>query len=208
MRLSVLAALALFSPTDALRLVPPALSRADALRAAFGAAALAAAPRHSLAVDLDDDDDLNQDDEVPDVRMRGGAPRTKPGDKPPPKAKDAAAGKAAFAELVSARKSLDSLAVSLGKGDRAAVGKVLADAPFSTLEENLLTLVQSPVLGVDDKKQIGTIKRYGVGADVLIMAGGLNSAVANGGDAKGYLTKTSDALDEVILICKGAGLKP
>ena len=199
-----LVALSLVSSTHSLRL--SALSRADALRAAFGAASLAVAPRHSIAVDLERDDELNEDDEIPDVRS--GAPK-KPGEKPQPlAAKDAESGKAAFSELVSARKTLDSLAVSLGNGDRATVAKALSDAPLSTLESNLLTLVQSPVLGMDEKKQIGTIKRYGVGADVLIMAGGLNSAIANNGDAQGYLTKTSDALSEVILICKGAGLKP
>ena len=31
-------------------------------------------------------------------------------------------------------------------------------------------------LTADEKKAIGTIKRYGVGADVLIMVGGLSSA--------------------------------
>jgi|TARA_B100000524_G_scaffold187050_1_gene96848 hypothetical protein len=33
-------------------------------------------------------------------------------------------------------------------------------------------LVNSPVLRKEDKLAIGTIKRYGVGADVLIMVGG------------------------------------
>ena len=83
-------------------------------------------------------------------------------------------------------------------------------APFSTLEENLLTLVQSPLLGVDEKKQIGTIKRYGVGADVIIMLGGLEKAVGdkNAANAKSFLDKAKASLDEIVTICKANKLVP
>ena len=89
------------------------------------------------------------------------------------------------------------------------MSSALAGAPYSSLEENLLVLVQSPLLGADEKKQIGTIKRYGVGADVLIMVGGLNAAVKGGdkGGALDKLQKASDSIDEVLLVCKGSGLK-
>ena len=116
-------------------------------------------------------------------------------------------GKAAFAEIVMARKILDQLSASVGKGDFSAVSASLASAPFSTMEANLLVLVQSPLLGPEEKKAIGTIKRYGVGADVLIMLGGLNSA-RDGASIKSYLSKASEAIDEVLLVCKSGGLKP
>lgn len=175
----------------------------------MGAAALASWPKVSIAADLDDDDsDLDANDEVPGAPMIGGAKRAKPGDKPAPKI-DAAAGQRAFTELVAARKALDGCAKSLSSGDRTSVATALSKAPFSTLEDNLLTFVQSPNLGVDDKKQIGTIKRYGSGADVLIMMGGLNAAVngGGGGDGPGFLKKAAESLDEVILVGKGAGFK-
>lgn len=56
----------------------------------------------------------------------------------------------------------------------------------------------------------GTIKRYGIGADVLIMLGGLNEAVtgADATKAKSFTQKSKDALDEVIAVCKDSGLSP
>lgn len=199
----------LASSTLALRVPQTTLSRADLVRAAVGAAAVAINPQRSLAIlDDDDEDDFNQNDEIPDVRT--GRPKAKRADAEPlPKVKDAAAGKLAFYEIVSARKMLDGLSTSLSKGDSSSVAKELSAAPFSTLEANLQILVQSPLLDADGKKQIGTIKRYGSGADVLIMVGGLTAAVANGStDDKGYLLKATNALDDVLLTCKGSGLKP
>lgn len=56
----------------------------------------------------------------------------------------------------------------------------------------------------------GTIKRYGIGADVLIMLGGLNEAVtgADATKAKSFTQKSKDAIDEVIAVCKDSGLSP
>ena len=73
------------------------------------------------------------------------------------------------------------------------------------LESNVK--IQPVVLG-QDKKAIGTIRRYGVGADVLIMLGGLNEAVRDDDAraAKSYLAKSKASLDEVISIARGSGL--
>jgi len=137
------------------------------------------------SLDLDDDEDLNDNDEIPDVRMRQPAKsKAKP-------VADAAAGKAAYAQLVAARRALDDFST-----DNLA--------PYEGLEQALLVLVNSPVLRKEDKLAIGTIKRYGVGADVLIMVGGLTAA-AQTKDANGvrdYTKKAAAALDEVILIGK------
>ena len=209
MHYRILFLLVVFAQTSALRIAPAALSRADAIRAALGTAYAVSTAAPVLAVDLDDEDEVDANDEVPDVRMRGGAPRVKPGDRPATKKVDAAAGQAAFADIVAARKGLDKLSTSLASGDLKTVGMAISGAPYASLEDSLLTLVQSPLLGADEKKQIGTIKRYGVGADVLIMMGGLNAAVrdGDGGGAKSFLTKASNALDEVLLVCKSCGLK-
>jgi len=128
----------------------------------------------------------------------------------PAKSNDADTGRAAFLEVVAARKALAPLGTLVSRGDCSAVSDALSVAPFSTLEGNLLTLVQSPLLGPDEKKAIGTIKRYGVGADVLIMVGGLSSALrtCDGAVAKSYISKAENALDEVLLVCRGGGLKP
>lgn len=106
------------------------------------------------ALDNDDDSYLNDDDEIPDLRMR--QPK-KPQSKPVNA--DAAAGKEAYAQLLAARRALDNF-----NADDLA--------PFEGLEQALLILVNSPVLRKEDKLAIGTVKRYGVGADVLIMVGG------------------------------------
>ena len=191
----------------ALRIEPTALTRRAVVSSAF---AVAATPRFAVADDLDDDD-LMDNDEVPDVRSNSGMKKSvKPGEKPAAKKADANAGRAAFGEIVAARKALSPLSALLVKGDYAAAKAAVAVAPLSTLEDNLLTLVQSPILGPDEKKAIGTIKRYGTGADVLIMFGGLSAAIkdSDGGGVKNYLSKVADSLDEVLLVCKSGGLKP
>lgn len=183
---------------------PAAMNRADLLKtAAVGVASAFVAP--ALADDLDDDD-LNNEDEIPDQsRMRS---KPKGGKPPPPMKTDAAAGKAAYQTLLDARSQLKSLSEMVGKGDFAGASKAMDSAPYDDLENTLLVLVRSPVLGPDEKKAIGTIKRYGVGADVIIMLGGLNSAIksGSGGDARTYITKAKEALDEVVVIGKSCGL--
>ena len=56
---------------------------------------------------------------------------------------------------------------------------------------------------------IGTIRRYGVGADVIIMFGGLKAELEeeeiNYGTVSKSLKRTIDSLDEVIAICKSNG---
>jgi hypothetical protein len=59
---------------------------------------------------------------------------------------------------------------------------------------------------VEDKKAIGTIRTYGVGADVAIMYGGLLQELENpGGEIDKYLLRTIQSLDEVIAICRNSG---
>ena len=64
----------------------------------------------------------------------------------------------------------------------------------------------------EDKKEIGTIRRYGIGADVMIMYGGLTAEIDEANEepdpavAKKFLTRAIESLDEVISICQNNGL--
>jgi hypothetical protein len=55
------------------------------------------------------------------------------------------------------------------------------------------------------------IRRYGVGADVIVMYGGLKMEVdeerPNFSEIQKYLKRTVDSLDEVIAICMSNGFE-
>jgi hypothetical protein len=76
-------------------------------------------------------------------------------------------------------------------------------------EENAQVLLESKRLDVESKREIGTIRRYGVGADVIIMYGGLKSELnedtPDPGQVKLYWTRAVDSLDEVLSICRNNG---
>jgi hypothetical protein len=80
---------------------------------------------------------------------------------------------------------------------------------MNAYEANASALLASKQLDAESKKEIGTIRRYGVGADVLIMYGGLKAAVEqeDGGGTQQYLQKTLDSLSEIILICRNNGFQ-
>jgi hypothetical protein len=50
--------------------------------------------------------------------------------------------------------------------DWEGLTQLLEQKDFANMEDNLLKLVNGPVLNADDKKSIGTRKRYGIAADV------------------------------------------
>lgn len=68
--------------------------------------------------------------------------------------------------------------------------------------------MNSRVLAPEDIKAIGTEKRFGVGADALIMIGGLSEATEKSDrvGALDYAEKAKASIDEIIAIGKGAGL--
>ena len=80
---------------------------------------------------------------------------------------------------------------------------------INNYEENAGVLLQSKKLDAESKKEIGTIRRYGVGADVIIMYGSVKAELeeeeANFGALNKSLKRTMDSLDEVIAICKSNG---
>ena len=115
--------------------------------------------------------------------------------------------KTAIAGIKAGRKALDGIDALLAKGDFD--GAAAALAPIDAFEDQATIIIQAPVLAAEDKKAIGTIRRYGVAADVIIMAGGLKEALRDedARGAKSYLAKCKGSLDEVISIAKGGGLR-
>jgi hypothetical protein len=80
---------------------------------------------------------------------------------------------------------------------------------MNNYEDNANCLLASKQLDAESKKEIGTIRRYGVGADVIIMWGGLKAELEEEEPSfvavKKSLQRSMDSLDEVIAICKSNG---
>lgn len=121
----------------------------------------------------------------------------------------------AFANLVAGRDELILAAQKyLAKADWDGLTDYLQDPDrkINQYETNAQVLLQSKRLDIESKKAIGTIRRYGVGADVLIMYGGLRAelespmgAVPNMNSVQTYMVRTLDSLEEVIVICRSNG---
>ena len=74
-------------------------------------------------------------------------------------------------DRVGHRAALDAVDKPLAGGDLEKAAAALQAPPLVAFEENATIIVQAPVLTVEDKKAIGTIRRYGVAADVIINQG-------------------------------------
>jgi hypothetical protein len=79
---------------------------------------------------------------------------------------------------------------------------------INNYDANASALLTSKRLDADSKKAIGTIRRFGVGADVIIMYGGLKAEIAedndrpNSAEIQKYYVRTLDSLEEVIAIVR------
>ena len=120
----------------------------------------------------------------------------------------------AFASLVKARKELQTAGENyLPKRDWEGLRTFLEQDAINlnAYKANAGALLESKRLDAESKKDIGTIRRYGVGADVIIMYGGLKNEIdeenenPNGSEIAKYLRRTADSLDEVIAICRSNG---
>lgn len=122
---------------------------------------------------------------------------------------------AAFKGLVKAREELQAIPKTfLASQDYDGLRDYLADGSLSinNYEENANALLSSKQLDAESKKEIGTIRRYGVGADVIIMYGGLKAELEDNeeprfGELSKALKRTMDSLDEVIAICRSNGFE-
>ena len=66
-------------------------------------------------------------------------------------------------------------------GDYDTVGEILSRREYQEFEKAASVLVRSDELTADEKITLGTIKRYGVVADAIIMLGGLAGQLKAGG---------------------------
>lgn len=120
----------------------------------------------------------------------------------------------AYANLVKAREELNVAGEKfVSKRDWEGLRTYLSDEAvnMNNYESNAQALLESKRLDAESKKDIGTIRRYGVGADVIIMYGGLKNEIDEGNESTSasevakYLRRTSDSLDEVLAICRSNG---
>eukprot|EP00548_Thalassiothrix_antarctica_P000938 CAMPEP_0194150890 /NCGR_PEP_ID=MMETSP0152-20130528/45608_1 /TAXON_ID=1049557 /ORGANISM="Thalassiothrix antarctica, Strain L6-D1" /LENGTH=218 /DNA_ID=CAMNT_0038854219 /DNA_START=45 /DNA_END=698 /DNA_ORIENTATION=+ len=80
------------------------------------------------------------------------------------------------------------------------------DSYLNNYDANAGALLTSKRLDTESKRAIGTIRRYGVGADVIIMYGGLKSELLeerpNSSEIQKYYIRALDSLEEVISIVR------
>jgi hypothetical protein len=119
---------------------------------------------------------------------------------------------AAFKSLEKAREELDTVSKTyLATKDYDGMKEYLSDVSLNInkYEENANALLASKELDAESKKEIGTIRRYGVGADVIIMYGGLKAELeeedVNFINVGKSLKNAMNSLDEVIAICRSNG---
>lgn len=122
--------------------------------------------------------------------------------------------KEAFEGLIKARDELRLAQTKyIKKKDMEGLRSYLTEEVtyISSFESYALSILASKMLSDEDKKEIGTIRRYGIGADVMIMYGGLMAEIDEMNDepdpavASKFLGRTLDSLNEVIQICKNNG---
>ena len=65
--------------------------------------------------------------------------------------------------------------------DWKGIVDILNSKTFTGLENAFTILVRSDAISSEDKVSLGTIKRYGIVADALIMTGGLQAEIRKGG---------------------------
>ncbi|CAB9501018.1 expressed unknown protein [Seminavis robusta] len=119
----------------------------------------------------------------------------------------------AFETLSIAEQELRQAAKKyLPTSDYDGLRDFLATSELKNFETYSTAILSSKLLSEEDKKSIGTIRTYGVGADVQIMFGGLMAELddtmvdePNRGDVVKYMTRTIDALSEVLTICRNSG---
>ena len=80
--------------------------------------------------------------------------------------------------------------------DWAAIADLLNAKCFLQIDDAFTTLVRSDAITSEDKVSLGTIKRYGVVADAIIMLGGLKAELRNGGFAIAGESKSIDSIED------------
>ena len=96
------------------------------------------------------------------------------------------------------KKCLDDLAEItqlVPSKDYEKIANILSNPPFTVFENAATILVRSDLITPEDKVSLGTIKRYGVVADAIIMLGGLGAVLRTAGFKVGS-EKVNDISDD------------
>jgi hypothetical protein len=140
----------------------------------------------------------------------------------------------AYQRLVGAREELIAASKEyIAKRDAKGMKRLVTDpdSNVNRMDASMQALLESKALDAESKRSIGTIRTYGVGADVIISYGGLKAEFLpaggmieededdddddddddtlkpNWGEVQKSLLKTLDSLQEVIVICRANGFK-
>jgi hypothetical protein len=89
--------------------------------------------------------------------------------------------KAAVQTVKKCLDGVNSMEALASKGDYEGIAKIASGAEFQDFEKAATVLVRSEALSADEKVALGTIKRYGLVADAIIMIGGLGGELKAGG---------------------------
>lgn len=76
---------------------------------------------------------------------------------------------------------LRTMEEAAAKQEWQVIGDLLSTKPYMKFEEAATTLVRSDSVSAEDKQSLGTIKRYGLVADAIIMLGGLGAELKAAG---------------------------
>eukprot|EP01041_Mallomonas_annulata_P004393 gene4393-8742_t len=97
------------------------------------------------------------------------------------------------------KKCLDGMSemkTAAEKKEYQIIADMLSKPPYTNFEEAASIVVRSDAITPDDKIALGTIKRYGVVADALIMLGGLSAELRSGGFKVGIEKKNDISSDD------------
>mmetsp|Transcript_21516 Transcript_21516/g.42940 ORF Transcript_21516/g.42940 Transcript_21516/m.42940 type:complete len:208 (-) Transcript_21516:1413-2036(-) len=113
--------------------------------------------------------------------------------------------RSALAQLQGAKKLVD------GKKFDELLALLDDSSDISSFETTITTLLQSKVLDPEDSRAIGTIRTYGIAADVMIMTGGLKAELKdndepNPAEVAKFYKRAIDSLKEINLILNNSGL--
>lgn len=89
--------------------------------------------------------------------------------------------RAAAQSIVAMKNKVAEMEVLAEKGEWESVGSLIEDKIFSDFDKTASVLVRSDKITAEDKTALGTIKRYGLVADAIIMIGGLKAVLKAGG---------------------------
>lgn len=89
--------------------------------------------------------------------------------------------KAAVNQVKHCLEAIELMEIAALSNEYQKIGDILSNSIFQTFENAATILVRSDALSSEDKIALGTIKRYGVIADAIIMQGGLVNELRSGG---------------------------